>query len=125
MVIDWVEFVKAAILILVGATVTYVRTNPKIMGEIAEAETWLEKIRAAAVAYIDRAEKEFKGHGRGDEKRKWVVKMLYDLIPDKVKPFISLDVVEDVVQSVFDVVNDYAKQQLDKLVDEVVPDEGA
>ena len=124
MVIDWLEIIKAAVLILMGATVTYVRTNPKIQKEIAEVEKWLETIKAAAVAYIDRAEKEFKGSGRGTEKRKWVVTMLYGLIPDKIKPFIDIEVVEDIVQATFDVVNDYAKQQLDKLVDKALPDEG-
>ena len=93
-----------------------------------EVENWVEYLRGAAVEFIARAEREFEGTKRGGEKFAWVVNGLYNLLPDTLKPFIGKDLIESIVQSVFDSVEGYAKLQLDRLVDKVTePDseEGA
>lgn len=121
--INWLEVGGYIVMLIVGALVTYAKTNPKIIKEAAEAEKWLETVKASALTYIDRAENEFKGAGRGEAKFIWVVNTLHGLIPSAIRPYISKDIIEDIVQSAFDVVEDYAKLQFDKIVDEVIPDE--
>jgi len=50
----------------------------------------------------------------GAEKFEEAVATIYALIPAVVKPFITRTLVEELVQSVFDKMEDYAKKQLDK-----------
>lgn len=123
--INWIEVVGYVVMLLIGGAATYIKTNPKLLKEVTDAEKWIETIKADAVVYIDRAEREFSGTGRGEAKFVWVVNALYNLIPVKIRPFIAKKTVEDIVQSVFDMVDDYARQQLDRIVDEVLPDEEA
>ena len=111
------EILTGIIFFIVGAAATYYKTSPKLKDKTDEALTWLERLRSAAVEYIDRAEQEFKGVKRGGEKFKWVVDNLHSILPEAIKPFISKSTIEDIVQNTFDIVEGYAKQQLDKLVD--------
>lgn len=119
MAINWFEIVKSVLFIIAGGLIVYYKTNPKLKTESDKALEWIERLRGAAVEYIDRAELEFEGTKRGGEKFEWVVDKLYSLLPAAVKPFISREIVKDIVQSTFDLVQSYAKQQLDRLVDKV------
>ena len=119
MTINWFEIVKSVLYILAGGLIVYYKTSPKLKSESDKALEWLERLRGAAVEYIDRAELEFEGTKRGGEKFEWVVDKLYSLLPAAVKPFVSRSTVAEIVQGTFDLVQDYAKQQLDRLVDKV------
>lgn len=50
----------------------------------------------------------------GAEKMQDAIKMVYGMIPAVAKPFISEEMVELVIQRVFDKVEDYARKQLEK-----------
>lgn len=120
MSINWLEILKAVALVILGGAVVYFKSNPKLQSKAKEVEEWVEHLRGAAVEFIARAEREFVGTKRGGEKFIWVVNGLYNMLPDTLKPFIGKDLIGSIVQSTFDVVESYAKVQLDRLVDKVV-----
>ena len=43
-------------------------------------------------------------------------------MPAGLKPFFSHDLMEQIVQGAFDAIQSFAKKQLDKVVDKVIPD---
>lgn len=116
---NWIEIIKAIALILFGGAIVYFKNSPKLQGKAKEVETWVEHLRGAAVEFIAQAEQEFVGTKRGGEKFIWVVNALHNLLPDALRPFISKDLIADIVQSTFDLVEGYAKVQLDRVVDKV------
>jgi hypothetical protein len=76
----------------------------------------------AVAGFIDEAEDIYKDSTKaGGEKFEWVVDRIMNIIPIALKPFISRDLVKAVVQKVFDIMESYAKKQLDKVVDKVIP----
>lgn len=76
----------------------------------------------AVAGFIDEAEDIYKDSTKaGGEKFEWVVDRIMNIIPIALKPFISRALVETVVQKVFDIMESYAKKQLDKVVDKVIP----
>ena len=86
--------------------------------EIDAAKAWLSAhgyppTRAGAEqAYQDTAK-------AGGQKMEWVVDYLYTLVPVMIKPFISRDMVQKLVQAAFDAMKKFADSQLDKVVDSI------
>ena len=69
------------------------------------------KIEAEIPGAINNAEDTLMA---GAEKLKVAVDTLYSLIPTVVKPFITRDIIEALVQEVFDKMEDFARKQLEK-----------
>ena len=69
------------------------------------------RIEQEALDAINKAEETDK---IGAEKMQDAIKMVYDMIPDVARPFISEEMVELVIQRVFDKVEDYARKQIEK-----------
>lgn len=78
------------------------------------------KINNAVNGLIAKAEEEFTGFKQGNEKFQAVVKWLYDLIPNYLKPFFPQKFIEALIQNAFEQSAAYAKQQLDKVVDKTI-----
>jgi predicted subunit of tRNA(5-methylaminomethyl-2-thiouridylate) methyltransferase len=70
-----------------------------------------KKLEQEALDAINKAEETDK---IGAEKMQDAIKMVKDMIPSVAKPFISDTLIETVIQSVFDKVEDYARKQLEK-----------
>ena len=70
-----------------------------------------KRLEEEALNAINKAEETDK---IGAEKMQDAIKMVYDMIPAVVRPFISEKMVELVIQSVFDKVEDYARKQSEK-----------
>lgn len=67
-----------------------------------------KKIEQEALNAINKAEDTDK---IGEEKMQDAVEIVYDIIPAVAKPFISKKLVETIIQSVFDKVEEYARKQ--------------
>ena len=77
----------------------------------------------SVTGFIDEAEEIYKDSTQnGGEKFEWVVDQIYNIIPVALKPFITKETISTVVQKVFDIMESYAKKQLDKVVDKVIPE---
>ena len=72
------------------------------------------------VSYLNaKAEQEFTGFKQGNERFQAVVKWIYDLIPNYLRPFFPQKFIEALIQNAFEQSAAYAKKQLDKLVDKI------
>ncbi|WMJ85027.1 hypothetical protein ACS3UN_04150 [Oscillospiraceae bacterium LTW-04] len=97
-----IELLKWLALFTLGAASIYYQTNTKISCYIARL--------------IDEAEHVYKGVSKsGGEKFEWVVTTLYSMVPALLKPFITREVLEDLVQSTFDAMQQYAMIQIGRL----------
>lgn len=67
-----------------------------------------KKIEQEALNAVNKAEDTDK---LGEEKMQDAVETVYDIIPAVAKPFISKKLVETIIQSVFDKVEEYARKQ--------------
>lgn len=98
-----IELLKWLALFMLGAASLYYQTNTKI-------SCYVTKL-------IDEAEEVYKDSAKaGGEKFEWVVSTLYGMIPSVLKPFISHQMLENLVQSTFDAMEKYAIAQIDKIV---------
>lgn len=70
-----------------------------------------KRLEQEALNAINKAEETDK---IGAEKMQDAIKMVYDMIPAVARPFVSEKLIEAVIQSVFDKVEDYARKQLEK-----------
>lgn len=76
----------------------------------------------SVTGFINDAETEFKDSvNAGGKKFEWVIDKIYSIIPTVLKPFITRELISALVQKVFDIMESYAKKQLDKVVDKIIP----
>ena len=102
-----INIALAALALVVGFLVTYYKGNNKLVKAVA--------------GYIAEAETTYTSAKSGGVKMQYVVGKLYALLPAVVRPFIPESVVQTIAQAIFDQVSAYAKLQLDKAVDKVIP----
>lgn len=94
-------------LCLLGYVTSYIRTKSKL---IQKAED-----------YINVAEENYKSvTTAGEQKFSFVVDTLYNWCPAPFKMFITKQMISEIVQKVFDKMQEYANKQLDKIVDKIV-----
>lgn len=93
--------------ILFGALSAYLRAN--------------ERLRNSSIKYITEAEEMYKDVSKaGGQKFEWVVDTLYNLVPRPLRILVTRKCIENIVQSTFDGIEEYAKTQLDKAIDNYV-----
>lgn len=79
-------------------------------------QKYLAGIRKQAIACINRVEAEYADTTKqGGKKFSLVVEAIYSTIPDWLKMIISKDMVERIVQSTFDGMEQFANEQLDQM----------
>lgn len=104
--IDIFRAVLYIMALILGGLALWYKGNSKLNGKVA--------------ALITAAEAEYRDSVKaGGQKFEWVVDQLYRMIPAAIRPFVSRNLVDTVVQSTFNAVEGYAKLQLDKLADKV------
>ena len=104
------EIVKLVGCIVLGGLTLYFKYNTKLNSNVAKL--------------IKEAEEEFIGfESAGSDKFNWVVEELYKLIPTPLNLVFTKETIKGIVQRTFDEIQEYAKTQLDKVVDKVVNEE--
>ena len=93
-----------ALLIIIGFSASYLKTR----GDILSMVTTL--IKEAETMYSDTV-------NPGGQRFTWVCEKLYGGIPAVLKPFISYQEIERLVQATFDEIEAYANLQLNSFVD--------
>ncbi len=92
--INYVEIIKMALIIGLGALSYYLKTytnvTKKVTSLIAEAEELYKEYTKA-----------------GEDKMAWCIEQLNKIIPAILKPILSDAVLEIIVQNVFDSIQDY------------------
>lgn len=96
------EIISTVLWIVFGFVVAYVKQKQKLI------ET--------AQSAINTAEEHFTEAKSGALKHSWVVEQLFNITPGPMKLLFTKEVIGDLVQKVFDLMADYATQQLDKIV---------
>ncbi len=98
-----IELMKWLALFTLGAASIYYQTNTKIGCYVAKL--------------IDEAERVYEDTAKsGGEKFEWVVNALYGMVPALLKPFITRQVLESLVQGTFDAMQQYAATQINRVV---------
>lgn len=94
-------------LCLLGYVTSYIRTKSKLIQKAGDL--------------INTAEENYKSvtHS-GEQKFNAVVTWLYDMTPAPLKIFITKQMISEIVQKVFDNLQEFANKQLDKVVDNIV-----
>ena len=96
---------------LIGAAVTYLKNSQSLT---------IAKIKSKAPEIIAQAEQEYASVTKaGGEKMEWAIDRLYVFVPVWLQPVLTRKAVQDIVQFVFDCLESYARQQLDRLTDKV------
>ena len=100
-----IEILKWLALFTLGAASIYYQTNTKISSYAAKL--------------IDEAEHTYKDATRsGGEKFEWVVNSLYAMVPTVLRPLVSRQMLESLVQSTFDAMEHYALLQINQLTND-------
>ena len=101
-----INIVSVIGMVILGACVVYYRANAKLQRKVVELIDYAEGM------YTDVTE-------AGGKRFEWVVEQLCGITPAWLKPLLTRQAVGKIVQSVFDWMQDFARQQLDKATDKV------
>lgn len=85
-----------------------------------------EKLQNDAIKYIAEAEEIYKDATKsGGRKFSFVVDSLYNLVPVPLRIIITRNLIENIVQSSFDSIEEYAKIQMEKAVNKYIENENS
>lgn len=111
---DALEVVKTLGLVLLGGLSLYLQYNKKLQEKIKEV------VKNAALV-IKKAEEVYKDSTKaGGAKFEYAVNQLHSMIPVPFNRVISKELIADIVQSTFEEMESYAKEQLDKATDPLI-----
>lgn len=101
---DWYKIITTVLIVIFGYFVSYLKTKNNLLDEAKNA--------------VNYAEKEYEDTmNAGSEKMSWAIDYLYGLVPTIIKPLITKDVLQSIIQTVFDGMKMFADYQLDKIID--------
>lgn len=113
------ELSKYVAMILLGGLSLYFKYSTKAQTKAKEVQEKIAEITANAVILIKQAEEDYKDVTKaGGQKFNQVVDQLYSFVPDGFNKIITKDMIEDIVQSTFEQIEEYAKLKLDNAVGE-------
>ncbi len=100
------SIISTILFVVLGFLYTYFRSKEKVVTRLSE--------------FIAKAEEMYKDvKDSGGKKLNLVVALCLDKLPPFLKPFISKQMIEELVQKTFDYMEDYATLQLDKITDKI------
>lgn len=102
MTINWIQILVDILMVVFGFIAWYFRTKTNLVQKAKEA------INGAEKAYEDVAK-------AGGKKFEFAVDLVFAYVPTALKPFITREVVGNIVQTAFDGMARFAQQQLDKV----------
>jgi len=92
-----------------------------ILGALSAYFAENEKLQNGAIKYIAEAEELYRDATKsGGKKFSFVVDSLYSLVPVPLRILITRNLIENIVQSSFDSIENYAKIQMDKAVNKYI-----
>jgi hypothetical protein len=100
-----INIVFIILTIIAGFLATYFKTNVKLNSTVTK--------------FISDAENMYKDTISGGQKFSIVVGKLYNMIPAFIRPFIPQSILAALVQNIFNQVDAYAQQQLNKVIDKI------
>ena len=105
--IDWLQVITTILLVIAGFLFEYFKTKTKLIDRAKDA-----------VVY---AEHTYNSYTKaGEQKFQWAISYIAGLVPGPLKLIFTEELLGTIIQSAFDCMEKYAKQQLDKVVDKVV-----
>lgn len=114
------EVLKTIGMLLCGGLALYFKFSTKAQTKAKQIQEVFAEITAKAVIFIKEAEEEYKDTtNAGGEKFEQVVNKLHALIPAGFQEIITREIIENIVQSTFDEIEEYVKIQLDKAADKI------
>ena len=106
---NWYNIIITILFIIAGFFVEYFKTKKNL----------LESVNGV----INKAEEEYKDATKaGGLKMAWAVETCYGYVPAFLKPFITREMIGNMIQMAFDKIEEYMTKQLDKVVHQIVPD---
>lgn len=117
---QFLEILQTIITLLVGGLALYFKFSTKAQTKAKQVQEVIADITASAVIYIREAEENFSDTtNAGGKKFGQVVTKLYDLVPEGLNKIITKEMIEEIVQSTFNEIEEYVKLQLDEAVDKI------
>lgn len=121
MILKVVQFMAYIVL---GALAIWFKTSEKAQKKAKEIQETLAELGAQAIILIKQAEEDYRDvTNAGGDKFNQVVEQLYSLVPDGLNRIIDREMIEDLVQSTFDQIEEYVKLQLDKATEKIEVEE--
>ena len=112
------EGAKIALTVVFGGLALYFKYSAKAQAKAKVAQETISKVTADAVIFIKEAEEQYKDTTKaGGEKFKEVVNRLYGVVPQPLQGIITKKMVEEIVQSTFNEIEQYVQLQLDKAIE--------
>lgn len=106
--------------LIVAGIALYLKFSTKAQTKAKEVQEVISEITARAVIYIREAEENYKDTTKaGGEKFAQVVDKLYSLVPEGLNKIVTREMIEEIVQSTFNEIEEYARTTLDKAVDKI------
>lgn len=106
--------------LIVAGIALYLKFSTKAQTKAKEVQEVISEITARAVIYIREAEENYKDTTKaGGEKFAQVVDKLYALVPEGLNKIVTREMIEEIVQSTFNEIEEYARTILDKAVDKI------
>ena len=106
--------------LIVAGIALYLKFSTKAQTKAKEVQEVISEITARAVIYIREAEEHYKDTTKaGGEKFAQVVDKLYALVPEGFNKIVTREMIEEIVQSTFNEIEEYARTTLDKAVDKI------
>lgn len=106
--------------LIVAGIALYLKFSTKAQTKAKEVQEVISEITARAVIYIREAEENYKDTTKtGGEKFAQVVDKLYALVPEGFNKIVTREMIEEIVQSTFNEIEEYARTTLDKAVDKI------
>jgi len=103
---DILEYLVYPVLVIAIYVIKYFATNAKVKEMVAY---WIKEAEETYAGAID----------AGHTKQGYVVDHLYSMVPKYLQPVISKDNITEIVQRTFLYIENYADQQLDKVIDKM------
>lgn len=120
---EWTQILEAfkyGVTLFCGGLALYFKFSTKAQTKAKQVQETIAKITAQAVVFIKEAEADYQdATNMGGYKFQQVVTKLHDLIPVQLHGIITQEMIEQIVQSTFDEIEEYVKLQLDNAVDKV------
>lgn len=114
------DALQGIITIVCGGLAIYFKFSTKAQTKAKQIAETIGEITAKAVIFIKEAEENYKdATNAGGKKFEEVVTKLYDLIPDGLDKIITREMIEEIVQSTFDEIEEYVATKLDEGIDKL------
>lgn len=114
------DLLKSVGVLLCGGLAIYFKFSTKAQTKAKQIQETIANITAKTVIFIKEAEENYKDTtNAGGQKFEEVVTKLHDLIPDGLDKIITREMIEDIVQSTFDEIEQYVATKLDEGIDKL------